>query len=147
MSLKKGHKGSGTGKSAYAGLAGSRGFSIVELMIAMVILLFVALAMMQTAMVTMDANARNVIRDEGTRLASDRLNELRYVPADDLDSVYDGSTGTEPRQIRNMTVQYTITNTVTTLATDKAVRLDVKVEWTWRGQTYDASLSTIRGID
>ena len=147
MSLKKGHKGSGTGKSVCAGLACSSGFSIVELMIAMVILLFVALAMMQTAMVTMDANARNVIRDEGTRLASDRLNELRYVPADDLFSVYDDSTGPEDRQIRNMTVQYTITNTVTTLATDKAVRLEVKVEWTWREQTFDASLSTIRGIN
>lgn len=143
MRSTKGHKS----KVACPGLTGSRGFSIVELMIAMVILLFVALAMMQTALVTIESNARNVIRDEGTRLASDRLNELRYVDADDLLTVYDGSTGPEDRQMRNMTVQYTVTNTVTMLATDKAVRLDVKVEWTWRGQTFDASLSTIRGIE
>ena len=143
MTRAKGHKGSGTEK----GLAGSSGFSIVELMIAMVILLFVALAMMQTALVTIESNARNVIRDEGTRLASDRLNELRYVDADDLLTVYDDSTGPVDRPMRNMIVQYTVTNTVTTLATDKAVRIDVKVEWSWRGQTFDASLSTIRGIE
>ncbi len=118
----------------------------MELMMAMVILLFVALAMMQVAMMTVESNARNVIRDEGTRLASDRLNGLRYVDADDLAPVYNGSNGTVSRQIRNMSVQYSVANTVTTLASDIAVRIDVKVGWSWKGQDYDVSLSTIREI-
>ena len=133
-------------KKGAAPVACSGGFSLVELMMAMVILLFVALAMMQVAMMTMESNARNTIRDEGTRLASDRLNGLRYVDADDLDSVYDESHGTENRRIRNMTVEYTVTNTVTTLASDKAARIDVKVEWSWKTETFDVTLSTIRGL-
>ncbi len=134
------------GKKGAASVAASGGFSLVELMIAMVILLFVALAMMQVAMMTMNSNTRNVIRDEGTRLASDRLSGLRYVDAGDLDAVYDGSTGTVDRQIRNMTVEYTVTNTVTTLASDIAVRIDVEVGWSWKGQDFDITLSTIREL-
>ena len=121
------------------------GFTIVELMISMVIILFVALAMMQTAMMTMEANARNVIRDEGVRIASEKLNELKTVVEADL-AAMDGTTETVDRDIRNMTITYTVTYGVTTLAANEAARIEVKVEWSWRQQDYDATLSTIRAL-
>ncbi len=121
------------------------GFTIVEVLVSMVILLFVALAMMQTAMMTMESNARNVIRDEGVRLASEKLNELKTVAEDDLNA-QDGVTETISVQIRNMTISYTVTYGVTTLAADEAARIEVTVQWSWRQQDYDARLSTIRAL-
>ncbi|MCK4910371.1 MAG: prepilin-type N-terminal cleavage/methylation domain-containing protein [Thermodesulfovibrionales bacterium] len=146
MSLKKGHKGRGTGKADYARLTGSRGFSIVELMIAMVILLFVALAMMQTAMVTMDSNARNVIRDEGVRLASEKLNWLKTSVAEDDLGAKDGTSEPIDRDIRNMKISYTVTYGVTTLAVGEVAKIEVTVSWSWRQQDYDVTLSTIRAL-
>ena len=121
------------------------GFTIVELLVSMVILLFVALAMMQTAMMTMEANARNVIRDEGVRLASEKLNELKTVAQANLNA-QDGVTETVNVQLRNMTISYTVTYGVTTIAANEAARIEVTVKWNWRQQDYDATLSTIRAL-
>ncbi len=121
------------------------GFTIVELMVSMVIILFVALAMMQTAMMTMEANARNVIRDEGVRIASEKLNELKTVVEANL-AARDGTTKTGDRNIRNMNITYTVKYRVTTLAANEAARIEVKVQWSWRQQDYDATLSTIRAL-
>jgi prepilin-type N-terminal cleavage/methylation domain-containing protein len=128
-------------------VSGNGGFSLVELMVSMVILLFVALAMMQTAMVSMNNNTRNVLRDEGVRIAGEKLNYLRLIPTDDIVANEDNVTGTLDKQIRNFTVVYSITNTVEELAANQAVKIDVKVEWTWRNQTFDSTLSSIRGLE
>ena len=121
------------------------GFTIVELLVSMVILLFVALAMMQTAMMTMEANARNVIRDEGVRLASEKLNELKTVAQANLNA-QNGVTETVEVHIRNMTISYTVTYGVTTIVANEAARIEVTVKWNWRQQDYDATLSTIRAL-
>jgi prepilin-type N-terminal cleavage/methylation domain-containing protein len=120
------------------------GFSIVELIVAMVLLLFVALAMMQTALVSTDTNARNVLRDEGVRLASRTLDELRYEPFDDLMPVFNGSSKDVDIKLRNMEVRYTVSNTVVEV-TSGTSRIDVQVEWSWRGELYNTSVSTLRG--
>src|SRR3990172_4640679 len=60
------------------------GFTLVEVMIALVVLLFVSLAMMQTALVSIDSNMINVLRDEAVRIAEERMSELRNVPFDNL---------------------------------------------------------------
>lgn len=45
------------------------GMTLVEVLIAMVVLLLVSLALMQTALVSIDANMRNVLRDEAVSVA------------------------------------------------------------------------------
>lgn len=45
------------------------GMTLVEVLIAMVVLLLVSLALMQTALVSIDANMRNVLRDESVSVA------------------------------------------------------------------------------
>jgi prepilin-type N-terminal cleavage/methylation domain-containing protein len=54
-----------------------KGMSLVEVMVALVVLLFVSLALMQTALVSIDANMRNSIRDEAVSVAQTRLTEAR----------------------------------------------------------------------
>ncbi len=46
-------------------------------MIALVVLLVVSLALMQTALVSIDANMTNILRDEAVGIAEMRMNEAR----------------------------------------------------------------------
>lgn len=56
-----------------------RGLSLVEVMIAMVVLLFVSLALMQTALVSIESNMKNVLRDEAVVIAEERINRAKAI--------------------------------------------------------------------
>lgn len=127
-------------------IAGTDGFTIVELMVSLVLLLFISLALMQTALVGMDSTTRNMLRDEGVQIAQQKLDNLRNVQYSKLVSVYNGTSGTVTRKLRNINQVYSVSNTVTSTSTGVSiVRMNVLVSWSWRGQSYDTSLSTVRG--
>ena len=65
------------------------GFSLVEVMIALVVLLLVFMGLMQTALLSIDSNLRNIIRDEALRIAAQRLEETRTMPFNNV--VSDGA--------------------------------------------------------
>lgn len=54
-----------------------QGFSLTEVMIALVVLLVVFLALMQTALLGIDSNTRNLLRDEAVKIAEQRMNEAK----------------------------------------------------------------------
>jgi type II secretory pathway pseudopilin PulG len=58
-------------------LLANKGLSLVEVMIALLVLLFVSLALMQTALVSIESNMKNVLRDEAVSIADARLAEAR----------------------------------------------------------------------
>jgi prepilin-type N-terminal cleavage/methylation domain-containing protein len=60
-----------------------QGFTLVEILIALTILLLVSLAMMQTALLAIGANMQNVMRDEAVRIAETRMNEARHLRFDE----------------------------------------------------------------
>jgi len=127
-------------------IGGDSGFTIVELLVSLVLLLFISLALMQTALVSMDATTKNMIRDEGIQVAQQKLDQLRNVPYDDLRSVYNGTSSTVTRKLRNINQKYAVTNTISTPGSSVAiVRMSVFVSWTWRGEIYNTTLSTVRG--
>ena len=75
-------------------LLNKTGLTLVEVMIALVVLLFVSLALMQTALVSISANTRNSVRDAVASVAEARLNQARDIPlanlvADTADTVTD----------------------------------------------------------
>jgi type IV pilus assembly protein PilV len=117
-----------------------KGLTLVEVMIALVVLLLVSLALMQTALVSIDANMRNVLRDEAVGIAEMRMNEARNTPFDSL--VSDGADIPITRNIRSITnFPYTTRMTVTNLNTVN--RVDITVGWTWKGENYTHSITTI----
>src|SRR5512142_49616 len=65
-------------------LSNNKGMSLIEVMIALLILAIVSLALMQTALLGMKENLRNAIRDEAVNVADQRMNELRETQYDDL---------------------------------------------------------------
>ena len=60
------------------------GLSLIEVLIALVILLFVSLSVMQTALVVIDSNTKNDIRDEAVNVVSMKIDRVRNIPYDTL---------------------------------------------------------------
>ena len=121
-----------------------KGLTLVEVMIALVVLLIVSLALMQTALVSINANMTNVLRDEAVNIAEMSMNESRNTS---FDSLAAGTTsGTVSRTLRNITnFSYAVTRTVTNLppTNPNNKRLDIAVAWTWKGENYTHSITTI----
>jgi len=135
--LEKGGKGGF--KRGLRGITDKRGFSQVEIMISLVLLLFVFLALAQTALVSIDSNMTNILRDEAVSIAEMRMNEARNVPFDNLVA----SNDTDDRNFRNITnFQYNVSRTVTPLGSNNK-QIDIRVTWNWKGNPYTHTITTI----
>jgi len=121
-------------------LLDKKGITLVEVMIALVVLLLVSLALMQTALVGIDSNMINVLRDEAVSVAEMEMNEARNSAFDSLTGTL---TGTVQRNIRNISnFTFNITRTIIDLTTDNK-RVDISVAWTWKGNPYTHTITSI----
>ena len=66
-------------------LRNKKGVTLVEVMIALVILLVVFMGLIQASLLSVENAATNVLRDEAVRLATETVTALRTGPFDDLD--------------------------------------------------------------
>jgi type IV pilus assembly protein PilV len=118
-------------------LRSKRGFSLVEVMIALVVVLLVSLAMMQTALVGIDSNMLNAVRNEAIRVADERLAEARNlaIGTDDFNAMGSDVLAVT-RNVRNVVVTYNTTRTVTPFPPPPAAastkQVVVTVTWRWK---------------
>jgi type II secretory pathway pseudopilin PulG len=113
--------------------------TLIEVMISLLILMVVALAVMQTALVGMNANLQNSLRDEAVNVADLRMNELRDTA---FDSINPGVTAIQRTFRGGVIVNYTSTIAVTPINTDTK-QITEAVSWLYSGQTYTHSVTTI----
>lgn len=139
-------------------LKNNQGLTLVEVLIAMVVFLLVSLAMMQTALVGIDSNARNLLRDEAVKVTEQRMNEAKSRVFASL--VSDAADVPITRNVRNITggVIYATNMVVTELDGDgnpgtddaNAKQINITVTWEWKdntvanGNPYTHRVSTIR---
>lgn len=150
-----------------------KGVTLVEVMIALVILLIVFMGLIQASLLTIQANVKNVARDEAVRITADQLDMLRSAPFDDMNR--DGSTpdanplnysikygptvtytvpvATRPdlrRQLRGGSVDYTVTVSICGGGASCAgydathKRITVTTGWAWQGETFTHQVATVR---
>jgi Tfp pilus assembly protein PilV len=117
-----------------------KGLTLVEVMIAFLVLLITSLALMQTALVSISSNMQNVLRDEAVRIAEMRINDARSAPFDSVTS--DVPSVPVTSTLKNVNETFTTTMTVSQPATD-IKQIAVTVTWPWKGVTYTHSASTI----
>lgn len=120
----------------------SDGYSLVEVMIALVVLLLVFLALMHTTVLSIDANMRNILRDEGVSIADRQMIAARntaYV------SLTDGVTnGSLQSNLRNYTGTYQWWRQVGPLGSaNEGKQVVIRVSWDWKGVTYSHQTSSI----
>jgi len=129
-------------------LFNKKGMSLIEVMISLVILMFVALAVMKTALVGMSANLQNSMRDEAVNVVDQRMNELRSATTgtsfdtNDLVPVNNVAESVITRKFRGASVNYTPTRTVSLINNDTK-QITLSVVWTYRGTSYTHSVTTI----
>jgi type II secretory pathway pseudopilin PulG len=135
------------------------GVTLVEVMIALLVALVVFLALMQTALVGIDSNIRNILRDEAVSVAAEKMDQARNLSFSTLGIVSD-PTPVVNRQVRNLKdptdptkdMSFSTTTVITELdgdgnfGTDDAnnKQVNVRVDWQWKGDPYSHSITTIR---
>jgi prepilin-type N-terminal cleavage/methylation domain-containing protein len=134
-----------------------KGVSLVEVMIALVILLLVFLALMQTALVSIDTNMKNVLRDEAVSIAEQKMNTVRSLPFAQI--LTDAAALPTPRDcpptftvgervqrsFRNIINKDFCTNiTVTDLGiSGDNKQVNIRVIWNWKGEEFSHSITTL----
>lgn len=118
----------------------NEGMMMVEVLIALIIALMVSLALMQTALLGIDSNMKNVLRDEAVRVAEEEMNTVRNTSF----AAIANSAGNVTREARKANVTYTVNRVVTALNADNK-QVDVSVAWNWKGRSYTHITSTIVG--
>ena len=109
------------------------GFTLVEVMIALVISLVIGLALMQTAIVGIDSNMINVLRDEAVNIAERKVSDARNVPFDSI--VPDTSTVVTSSMRNIISYPYTVTQTVIQPTGSDVKVVTIEVKWDWKDKT------------
>ena len=139
-------------------LLSKKGFTLVEVLISLVVLLLVSLALMQTALVSIDSNMINVLRDEAVGIAEMRMDGARNTAFDSLasDSILlpagvdcpatfkDGSANGQriQRNIRNVSNKDFCTRMAVTGSGDTR-QVNVEVRWKWKDVDYSHRITSI----
>lgn len=128
----------------------SKGMTLIELLIALLILLVTSMAMMSTALVALQTNLGNSLRSEAVGVAEARMNQLRNEQFNangtsaDLNNtgVTGVSDGTVTRNLRAASFSFTRTRAVVDIDTGLK-QVTVLVTWDYRGGTFNHSITSI----
>lgn len=114
------------------------GFTLIEILIAFVIILIVMLGLLNlTAQVT-EVGVRNAIRDEAVRLAEEIMDQERAKPFDEIkETPLDKRT----RTIRNVSFDYWYDIDIS--GSDDAKIITVGISWDYRGKEYTHNISSV----
>ena len=117
------------------GASGRRGFTIVEVMAAIVVVAIVLPALVHGTLLCMDLAVHARMQAQAASLAQAKLSELAATRTID-EAVQTGDFGQQ-------WPQYRWTATVQSWEDSRLVELDVLVRWNRKGQEYDVAVSTL----
>jgi prepilin-type N-terminal cleavage/methylation domain-containing protein len=128
----------------------NRGMTLIEILISLTLVSIVSVALIQSALVAMNVNVVNELRDEAVSVAEQRMNELRNTPfpipneTNALTVTFPGSVTEAPvtRNFRAFACQYTIIRTVSQIDPNNR-QVTLKVTWSYKRVQYEHSVSTV----
>jgi prepilin-type N-terminal cleavage/methylation domain-containing protein len=137
-------------------LSSNRGFTLIEMLIALVIILLGLLGLLNAAFLSIDNNLKNLLRDEAVRIAEQQMNVLKSLPLTDVAYNPPASSGlgaTNGQQLppvityfgtypvqhlvgNNLVNGYAVYLIINNLTTDHSKKsIQVYVGWTYRNQS------------
>ena len=120
-----------------------RGFTLVEFLVAIVILMVGMLGMFQAVNVAMDKNLENVFRTEAVMLADDKMMFERSRAFNSVSTtVANPPKIMEERNVRGIQKKYS-TQKIVTQATTKSKEIIINVTWQKRKVHYSHSVSSL----
>jgi prepilin-type N-terminal cleavage/methylation domain-containing protein len=120
----------------------NRGFTLVEVLVAIVILFISMMAVLHALGLSVEHNMKNIIMDEAVRIAEQRMNELRNEPITSLASSTPLTKISIVRGIRNTSITYTVDWIVENLSADSRA-LQVLVRWRWKNIDHQHTATSI----
>ncbi len=138
----------------------NNGFTLIEVMVAILILMVGMLGLLQAINLSMDVNLRNQVREEAVNVGEGAMNELRNKGFDNISvatpatQAYNYAPYLVQSKIRGTSRSYTVSRSSTVISPASGVgqpvtkQLGVVVQWTYKGTTYEnrvnAPISTLR---
>ena len=117
----------------------NRGFTLVEVLVAIVILFISMMAVLHALGLSVEHNMKNLIMDEAVRISEQKMNELRNTP---IASLASATQSPIPRTFKNVTINYNATWIVENLSADSRA-IQVLVEWRWKNIDHQHSATSI----
>lgn len=122
----------------------NKGFSLVEVMMAMLILIVGMLGLLQAINVATEFNLKNQLREEAGYVGERTMNELRGRGFDNIFPAY--STVTVPSRIRGASRSFSVQRSSAILSTENGLpvskQLEVVVNWTYKGVTFQNRITS-----
>lgn len=121
-----------------------RGLTLVEVLISLVIILIVFMGLIQSALVSIDHNFINELRDEAVRIASASHVETRVTA---FDTLAEGTTNqVVTRTFRNISRNFKIIRTIADLDTNNK-QITITVTWEWRDRNETSGTEYVHTIN
>lgn len=119
------------------------GFSLVEFLVAIVILMVGLLGLLQVINVAVDQNLGTVFRNEAVSVVDEMMMKKRSKTFDSLSTGV--RTHVEQRVVRGITKNYNVTERIESV-TSNSKQISVEASWTKKNTTYNHSASTVVSI-
>jgi type IV pilus assembly protein PilV len=121
---------------------GNSGFTLIEALMAMLILTVVLLGLLQAVIFAADATMKNSLRDTAVNVAKEELETQRTLAkSSGVSAVVTNASYTVQRTIKSYTFTYTLNRTVTAQVDSRLVNLTVS--WTYKGATFTYNPQTL----
>lgn len=119
----------------------NKGFSLLELMVALVIIGISIVSLMQLSVAVLNNNLRNNIRNAAIEILSNHVYDLVSKPFDKIST--GTSSFTKKDIIRSYKEQYTIFDNITFQPLGNLKIINSKIEWKFRNRTYFYKITTV----
>jgi prepilin-type N-terminal cleavage/methylation domain-containing protein len=120
----------------------SRGFTLIEVLVAIVILFISMMAVLHALGLSVEHNMKNIIMDEAVRLSEQKMNELRNMPITTLASSIPSAELPISRTFRNITIDYNVNWIVENLSADSRA-IQVLIQWNWKNINHQHTATSI----
>lgn len=122
------------------------GFTLIEMMVAMVVVMFGMIGLLATIDIAMQQTNKNQLREIAVGVGEEQLRTMLAAPLASLATF--SNTTTPSRPYRNGNVKFTVTRATTyypvTPQGNQSAQLTVTVEWKTRGQNNQHQITTLR---
>lgn len=116
------------------------GFTLVEFLVAIVILMVGLLGLLQTINVAVDQNLNNVFRNEAVTVVDEMMMKKRARAFDSLSAGV--KTGVTTRNVRGILKNYSVSESVDSVTTNSK-QISIEATWTKKNNRYNHSATSV----
>jgi len=119
----------------------NKGFTLLEMLVAMVILMIGMLGLLATIDISIQQTTRNQLRELAVGVGEEQLRSMLSVPYDNLGAFSNATTAS--RTYRNGRVGFDVTKTVVALGSDTS-ELTITVDWKNKGLNQQHQIRSVK---